>query len=99
MSGINVSVLVTFWKFHQLISKTYFSRFLEVAVSLQRFQMADRRGFCFPGKRYNVADVSAALCMSLGLVWFTLADSKVAPNFNATGSNLALFQGIRAMRE
>lgn len=40
---------------------------------------------CLPGKRYNVADVSAALCMSLGLIWFTLADSKVAPNFNVTG--------------
>lgn len=38
-----------------------------------------------PGKRYNLADVSAALCMSLGLIWFTLADSKVAPNFNVTG--------------
>ncbi|XP_068414264.1 adenosine 3'-phospho 5'-phosphosulfate transporter 2 isoform X2 [Eschrichtius robustus] len=36
-------------------------------------------------KRYNVADVSAALCMSLGLIWFTLADSTVAPNFNLTG--------------
>lgn len=32
-----------------------------------------------------MADVSAALCMSLGLIWFTLADSKVAPNFNVTG--------------
>lgn len=40
---------------------------------------------CVPGKRYNLADVSAALCMSLGLIWFTLADSKVAPNFNVTG--------------
>ncbi|CAB1349705.1 unnamed protein product, partial [Coregonus sp. 'balchen'] len=39
----------------------------------------------YTGKRYNLADVSAALCMSLGLIWFTLADSKVAPNFNATG--------------
>lgn len=38
-----------------------------------------------PGKRYNLADVSAALCMSLGLIWFTLADSKVAPTFNVTG--------------
>uniref|UniRef100_A0A8C8CIE9 Adenosine 3'-phospho 5'-phosphosulfate transporter 2 n=1 Tax=Oncorhynchus tshawytscha TaxID=74940 RepID=A0A8C8CIE9_ONCTS len=37
------------------------------------------------GKRYNLADVSAAPCMSLGLIWFTLADSKVAPNFNVTG--------------
>ena len=42
--------------------------------------------FCVPGKRYNLADVSAALCMSLGLIWFTLADSKVAPNFNVTGT-------------
>lgn len=41
---------------------------------------------CVPGKRYNLADVSAALCMSLGLIWFTLADSKVAPNFNVTGN-------------
>lgn len=40
---------------------------------------------CVAGKRYNLADVSAALSMSLGLVWFTLADSKVAPNFNVTG--------------
>lgn len=37
------------------------------------------------GKRYNVADVSAAVCMSLGLIWFTLADSTIAPNFNLTG--------------
>ncbi|KAL6040304.1 hypothetical protein STEG23_017204 [Scotinomys teguina] len=37
------------------------------------------------GKRYNLADVSAAVCMSLGLIWFTLADSTIAPNFNLTG--------------
>ncbi|KAG9347836.1 hypothetical protein JZ751_003852 [Albula glossodonta] len=42
-------------------------------------------GVFIQGKRYNVADVSAALCMSFGLIWFTLADSKVAPNFNFTG--------------
>uniref|UniRef100_A0A8C0YL64 Adenosine 3'-phospho 5'-phosphosulfate transporter 2 n=2 Tax=Cyprinus carpio TaxID=7962 RepID=A0A8C0YL64_CYPCA len=42
-------------------------------------------GVFIQGKRYNVADVSAALCMSLGLIWFTLADSKIAPNFNVTG--------------
>ncbi|KAG5197346.1 hypothetical protein JEQ12_010800 [Ovis aries] len=42
-------------------------------------------GVFIQGKRYNVADVSAALCMSLGLIWFTLADSTVAPNFNLTG--------------
>ncbi|KAI5092243.1 adenosine 3'-phospho 5'-phosphosulfate transporter 2 isoform X1 [Silurus meridionalis] len=42
-------------------------------------------GIFIQGKRYNFADVIAALCMSLGLVWFTLADSKIAPNFNVTG--------------
>ncbi|XP_072426919.1 adenosine 3'-phospho 5'-phosphosulfate transporter 2 isoform X1 [Chiloscyllium punctatum] len=42
-------------------------------------------GVFIQGKRYNIIDVSAALCMSLGLIWFTLADSKVAPNFNLTG--------------
>ncbi|PWA18228.1 hypothetical protein CCH79_00004314 [Gambusia affinis] len=42
-------------------------------------------GVFIQGKRYNLTDVSAALCMSLGLIWFTLADSKVAPNFNVTG--------------
>ncbi|XP_030064854.1 adenosine 3'-phospho 5'-phosphosulfate transporter 2 [Microcaecilia unicolor] len=42
-------------------------------------------GVLIQGKRYNIADVSAAICMSLGLIWFTLADSKVAPNFNVTG--------------
>ncbi|XP_074432087.1 adenosine 3'-phospho 5'-phosphosulfate transporter 2 isoform X6 [Larus michahellis] len=41
-------------------------------------------GVFIQGKRYNIADVSAALCMSLGLIWFTLADSTVAPNFNLT---------------
>ncbi|KYO34687.1 adenosine 3'-phospho 5'-phosphosulfate transporter 2 isoform X3 [Alligator mississippiensis] len=42
-------------------------------------------GVFIQGKRYNIADVSAAMCMSLGLIWFTLADSTVAPNFNLTG--------------
>ncbi|KAM4834698.1 adenosine 3'-phospho 5'-phosphosulfate transporter 2 isoform 1-T1 [Thomomys bottae] len=42
-------------------------------------------GVFIQGKRYNIADVSAAVCMSLGLIWFTLADSTVAPNFNVTG--------------
>lgn len=48
----------------------------------------------FLGKRYNVADVSAALCMSLGLIWFTLADSKIAPNFNVTGTGLLLLKSV-----
>ncbi|XP_033857005.3 adenosine 3'-phospho 5'-phosphosulfate transporter 2 isoform X1 [Acipenser ruthenus] len=42
-------------------------------------------GVFIQGKRYNLVDVSAAVCMSLGLIWFTLSDSKVAPNFNLTG--------------
>uniref|UniRef100_UPI00398EE638 adenosine 3'-phospho 5'-phosphosulfate transporter 2 isoform X2 n=1 Tax=Pristiophorus japonicus TaxID=55135 RepID=UPI00398EE638 len=42
-------------------------------------------GIFIQGKRYNIIDVSAALCMSFGLIWFTLADSTVTPNFNATG--------------
>lgn len=48
----------------------------------------------FLGKRYNIADVSAALCMSLGLIWFTLADSKIAPNFNVTGTGLLLLHPV-----
>lgn len=29
--------------------------------------------------------------MSLGLIWFTLADSTVAPNFNVTGTRIVVF--------
>ncbi|XP_072323101.1 adenosine 3'-phospho 5'-phosphosulfate transporter 2 isoform X2 [Scyliorhinus torazame] len=42
-------------------------------------------GVFIQGKRYNIIDVSAALCMSFGLIWFTLADSTVTPNFHLTG--------------
>ncbi|XP_068092968.1 adenosine 3'-phospho 5'-phosphosulfate transporter 2 isoform X2 [Hyperolius riggenbachi] len=42
-------------------------------------------GIFIQGKRHNAADVAAAVCMSFGLIWFTLADSTVAPNFNITG--------------
>ncbi|EHB06403.1 Adenosine 3'-phospho 5'-phosphosulfate transporter 2 [Heterocephalus glaber] len=42
-------------------------------------------GVFIQGKRYNIVDVTAAVCMSLGLIWFTLADSTVAPNFDLTG--------------
>ncbi|XP_075069146.1 adenosine 3'-phospho 5'-phosphosulfate transporter 2 isoform X1 [Mixophyes fleayi] len=42
-------------------------------------------GVFIQGKRYNAVDVTAAVCMSIGLIWFTLADSTVAPNFNLTG--------------
>ncbi|XP_071551605.1 adenosine 3'-phospho 5'-phosphosulfate transporter 2 isoform X2 [Panulirus ornatus] len=37
------------------------------------------------GKRYSFAEVVACLCMSMGLIWFTLADSTVQPNFSFTG--------------
>lgn len=54
-----------------------------VSRRIQHIQQST--SLCVAGKRYNLADVSAALSMSLGLIWFTLADSKVAPNFNVTG--------------
>ena len=41
--------------------------------------------FFFSGKRYGWVDVLAAVCMSVGLILFTLADSKVTPNFHAKG--------------
>ena len=44
-----------------------------------------RRSFEFLGKTFNRYDVGAAICMSTGLIFFTLADSKVRPNFNLYG--------------
>ncbi|KAK8377400.1 hypothetical protein O3P69_013791 [Scylla paramamosain] len=37
------------------------------------------------GKRYSFAEVLACICMSVGLIWFTLADSTVQPTFSITG--------------
>lgn len=37
------------------------------------------------GKSYGALDVIATLCMTVGLMFFTLADSLVQPNFNLTG--------------
>ncbi|XP_045618851.2 adenosine 3'-phospho 5'-phosphosulfate transporter 2 [Procambarus clarkii] len=37
------------------------------------------------GKRYSFAEVVSCLCMSTGLIWFTLADSTVQPDFSLTG--------------
>lgn len=67
---------------------------IEHFTSFSDFRVADKKRLMLyiPGKRYNVADVSAALCMSLGLIWFTLADSKVAPNFNVTGKAFVIPQ-------
>lgn len=39
----------------------------------------------FLEKRFNRYDVAAAICMSIGLIFFTLADSKVQPIFNTYG--------------
>ncbi|XP_059470254.1 adenosine 3'-phospho 5'-phosphosulfate transporter 2 [Neocloeon triangulifer] len=36
-------------------------------------------------KRYGFLDVSAVICMCVGLVLFTLADTEVSPNFNVIG--------------
>lgn len=37
------------------------------------------------GKRYGPLDISAVICMCIGLVLFTLADSQVSPHFNVIG--------------
>ncbi|CAF2019230.1 unnamed protein product [Rotaria magnacalcarata] len=37
------------------------------------------------GKRYNLYDVLACLCMTIGLIFFTLADSQVQPEFDLIG--------------
>lgn len=42
-------------------------------------------GIIIQGKKFNVYDISAACLMSLGLVFFTLADSAVSPNFEPRG--------------
>jgi adenosine 3'-phospho 5'-phosphosulfate transporter B3 len=47
-------------------------------------------GVLIQGKQFGVADVAAAFCMSIGLVFFSLADSKVSPNFNGKGTVCAL---------
>lgn len=42
-------------------------------------------GILIQGKRFGVYDVSAACLMSLGLIFFTLADNSVSPNFDPRG--------------
>ncbi|CAF1203695.1 unnamed protein product [Adineta ricciae] len=42
-------------------------------------------GVIIQKKTFNRYDVSAAICMSIGLIFFTLADSKVRPSFNTYG--------------
>ncbi|KAK3601980.1 hypothetical protein CHS0354_025491 [Potamilus streckersoni] len=42
-------------------------------------------GVLIQGKKYSMIDVTAVLCMVIGLALFTLADNSVLPNFNAYG--------------
>ncbi|XP_005098299.1 adenosine 3'-phospho 5'-phosphosulfate transporter 2 [Aplysia californica] len=42
-------------------------------------------GIVIQGKKFSLIDVSACLCMSVGLILFTLADSTVSPNFSTYG--------------
>ncbi|XP_052096488.1 adenosine 3'-phospho 5'-phosphosulfate transporter 2-like [Mytilus californianus] len=42
-------------------------------------------GVLIQGKKYNCIDVTAVLCMCIGLILFTLADSSVSPSFNTYG--------------
>ncbi|CAF0904780.1 unnamed protein product [Adineta steineri] len=37
------------------------------------------------GKRYSLYDILACLCMTIGLIFFTLADSQVQPEFDLLG--------------
>jgi len=39
------------------------------------------------GKRYTLYDILACLCMTVGLIFFTLADSQVQPEFDLLGKN------------
>lgn len=43
--------------------------------------------FLSTGKRYTLYDVLACLCMTIGLIFFTLADSHVQPEFDLLGKN------------
>jgi len=47
-------------------------------------------GIIIQGKRYGIIDVFAAILMSVGLIIFSLADSKLSPVFNAKGYVLVL---------
>lgn len=47
-------------------------------------------GILIQGKTFNVYDVSASIMMSIGLIFFTLADIKVQPDFEFLGIILIL---------
>jgi adenosine 3'-phospho 5'-phosphosulfate transporter B3 len=42
-------------------------------------------GILIQGKKFNIYDISASIMMSIGLIFFTLADVKVQPNFQFLG--------------
>jgi adenosine 3'-phospho 5'-phosphosulfate transporter B3 len=42
-------------------------------------------GVLIQGKKFNMYDISATVLMTLGLIFFTLADAQVQPAFNLTG--------------
>ncbi|CAF3226659.1 unnamed protein product [Rotaria socialis] len=52
-------------------------------------------GILIQKKSFNRYDVAAAFSMSIGLIFFTLADSKVQPNFNLYGV-LIIFSALVA---
>lgn len=45
-------------------------------------------GILIQGKKFSLIDISACICMSVGLILFSLADSVVSPNFNPYGITL-----------
>ncbi|GFN93276.1 adenosine 3'-phospho 5'-phosphosulfate transporter 2-like [Plakobranchus ocellatus] len=45
-------------------------------------------GILIQGKTFSLIDILACVCMSIGLILFSLADSVVSPNFNPYGITL-----------
>lgn len=43
-------------------------------------------GVLIQRKVYKIIDIMAALCMCVGLILFTLADSKISPYFSLLGN-------------
>lgn len=50
-------------------------------------------GILIQGRRYSIYDVSAMFCMIIGLIWFTLADSRIQPNFDLFGERARVYVG------
>ena len=51
-------------------------------------------GVIISGKKYTLLDGVALLCMSVGLILFTLADSTLQPNFDQTGKLASIVSAI-----